>query len=305
MAITNPTTTSNFAGYLKPDMAQPYFDEAAKQSAVQSQARKVPLGANGESVPIVTSKPKAGWVAQGGEKPKTEGSLGLLEMQPKKIAAIAVVSAEVVRANPGNYMNLLRSEIAEAFAVAFDAAVLHGTDSPFDHYLAETTHEVELGTAAQTAGGLYADLNAGLSLLVNQTPKRKLTGFLFDTAFEADLNGAVDVNGRPLFIDAPYEGTSLQSGKLLRRPTVLADTVGASSVVGYGGDWSKVVWGAVGGITYDVSTQATVTINSQLVSLWEHNLVAIRAEAEYGVLIADLDAFAKYVRPEPEPEPEP
>jgi len=54
------------------------------------------------------------------------------------------------------------------------------------------------------------------------------------------------------------------------------------------------VWGAVGGISYDVSTQATVTINGALTSLWENNLVAIRAEAEFGLLINDTEAFVKY-----------
>jgi hypothetical protein len=54
------------------------------------------------------------------------------------------------------------------------------------------------------------------------------------------------------------------------------------------------VWGSVGGISYDVSTQTAVTIGGTLTSLWEHNLVAIRAEAEFGVLINDVDAFVKY-----------
>ena len=40
-------------------------------------------------------------------------------------------------------------------------------------------------------------------------------------------------------------------------------------------------------------TQATVTINSELVSLWENNLVAIRAEAEYGFLMNQANAFVK------------
>jgi hypothetical protein len=57
--------------------------------------------------------------------------MALKTMDPKKLAAIAVVSAEVVRANPGGYMDVLRPQIAEAFAVAFDAAALHGTSSPF------------------------------------------------------------------------------------------------------------------------------------------------------------------------------
>ena len=46
----------------------------------------------------------------------------------------------------------------------------------------------------------------------------------------------------------------------------------------------------------DVSTEATVTIGGALVSLYEQNLVAIRAEAEYGFALADKDAFVKIAR---------
>lgn len=131
MAITSATNTGQFAGFLKPDQAAAYFEQAKKQSTVQQLARQVPLGINGAEIPVVTSKPTAGWVAEGGQKPATNGSLALKTITPKKLAAIAVVSAEVVRANPGNYINIFRDDIAEAFALAFDAAALHGTNTPF------------------------------------------------------------------------------------------------------------------------------------------------------------------------------
>jgi HK97 family phage major capsid protein len=303
MAVTAPTKTSEFAGFLKPDQAEAYFEQARRQSVVQTLARQVPLGINGQEIPVVTSKPTAGWVAEGGQKPATAGALGLKTISPKKIAAIAVVSAEVVRANPGNYVNIFRDDIAEAFAIAFDAAALHGTASPFGagNFIDATTKSVELGTSTVAAGGIYQDINAGLKLLVDA--KKKLTGFAFDTIAEPLLNSAVDLQGRPLFVDAVYEDSALTGGRLLRRPAfygegistpVVAGTPNTGGIVGYGGDWSQAVWGTVGGIGYDVSTQATVTINGQLTSLWENNLVAIRAEAEFGWLVNDTAAFVKY-----------
>lgn len=303
MAITAATKTSDFAGFLKPEMAEDYFKQAARQSVVQSLGRKIPLGINGQEIPYVTSKPTAGWVAEGGQKPATKGSLGLKTITPKKLAAIAVVSAEVVRANPGNYVNLFRDEIAEAFAIAFDAAALHGTSTPFGagNFIDASTKAVEIGTTTQANGGVYGDLNAGLKLLVDD--KKKLNGFAFDDIAEPLLNGAVDLNGRPLFVESPYEGSALQSGRLLRRTALYAPEIGTAvvagtpntgGIIGYGGDWSQVAWGTVGGISYDVSTQATVTINGVLTSLWENNLVAIRAEAEYGLLVNDPQAFVKY-----------
>lgn len=296
MAITAPTTTSQFGGFLTPEMAEAYFEDARRASVVQQLVRQVPLGASGVSIPVVTSKPTAGWVAEGGQKPATQGSLALKTIQPQKMAAIAVVSAEVVRANPGNYVNLFRAEIAEAFATTFDAAALHGTNSPFGagNHIAATTKSVALGTASVAQGGIHADVNAGLSLLVND--KKRLTGFAFDSTAEPLFNGAVDANGRPLFIDSPLEDAApiVRGGRILGRPGFIGEGVGTDTISGFGGDWTKAVWGVVGGISYDVSTQATVTINGELTSLWENNLVAIRAEAEYGWLVNDTAAFVEY-----------
>jgi len=293
MAQTAATMTGDFAGFLKPAEAEAYFTQAARQSVVQSLTRRVPLGINGQEIPVVTSKPTAGWVAEGGQKPATKGALGLKTISPKKLAAITVVSAEVVRANPGNYVTLFRDQIAEAFAIAFDAAALHGSASPFGagNNLAATTKAIELGTSAAAAGGVYGDLNGALKLLVDD--KKKLTGWAFDDTAEPLLNAAVDLQGRPLFVDATYENSALSAGRLLRRPAFYNEGVAAGDTIGFAGDWSQAVWGSVGGISYDVSTEATVTINGELTSLWEHNLVAIRAEAEYGWLVNDAQAFVK------------
>ncbi|AYG02373.1 phage major capsid protein [Gryllotalpicola protaetiae] len=297
--ISDVVGTGDFAGFLPPTLAQPYFDEALRASVVQPLSRQITLGPNGVAIPVTTTKPTAAWVSEGGQKPVTRGGQALVTVEPKKLAAIAVVSAEVVRANPGGYVTNLRPQIGEAFAIAFDQAALYGTNSPFTsaenpNYVAATDKTVTLGSAAPGAGGLFTDLNAGLSLLVND--KKRLTGFAFDSIAEPIFNTAVDTTGRPLFIDSPTIETAatVTAGRLLGRPAFIGDGVAEDETVGFGGDWTKTVWGTVGGISYDVSTQATVTIDGELTSLWEHNLVAIRVEAEFGWLCYDVDAFVKY-----------
>lgn len=295
MAITAATITGDFSGFLNADQSGPIFDQAMRTSVAQSLARQVPLGINGQEIPITSTKPVAGWVAEAGQKPASKGTMSLKTMSPKKLAAIAVVSAEVVRANPGNYVNLLRPQLAEAFAIAFDAAALHGTASPFTTHIAQTTKSVEIGTSAAAAGSIYADINAGLKLLVDDG--KRLTGFAFDVTTEPLFNAAVDTTGRPLFVDSPTVETAatVQAGRILGRPAFVGEGVKAGTTLGFGGDWTQAAWGVVGGISYDVSTEATVTINGALTSLWEYNLLAVRAEAEYGWLVNDTAAFVEYV----------
>lgn len=302
MAITAAKKLADFSGFIKPELAGPIFDEAAKGSAAMSLIRKVPLGASGQAFPIVTSKPTANWTAEGAQKHTTEAGLGLVKMEPKKLTAIAVASQEVIRANPGGYSETLKGLLADAFARAFDLAVFHnkGGDgngtSPFETTLAATTKSVTLGAAAGT--NTYDDLVKAMSLNLQGTPKKQVTGFAFDTGFEIDILNAKDTAGRPLFAEAAYTGAvpALRSGSVLGRTTYMHENVGLDKTVGFAGDWSKCAWGTVGGITMDISTEATVTIGGQLVSLYENNLVAVRAEAEYGFAVADKEAFVKIAR---------
>ena len=223
-------------------------------------------------------------------------------MQPKKLTAIAVASQEVIRANPGGYSETLAGLLAEAFARAFDLAVFFdkggdGTGTgPFGTSLWSTTKSVTLGATA--GANVYDDIVKAMGLNLQGTPKKQVNGFAFDTGFEVDLLTTKDASGRPLFAEASYDGLipALRSGSILGRPSYLHENAGLDKTVGFLGDWTKAAWGTVGGITMDVSTEATVTIGGQLVSLYEQNLVAIRAEAEYGFALADKEAFVKIIR---------
>lgn len=301
MAITAARALSDFSGFLNPEQSAPIFEDAARQSAVQRLARQVPLGINGQAVPVSTTRPVANWTAESAIKPATQGAWDLLEMQPKKLAAITVQSAEVVRANPAGYVTWLRGALAEAFAVAFDYAALYdlggdGTGTgPFDVALDDTTKSVEIGTAAQADGGVHADIVAGLRLLVEDG--KRLTGFAFGDIMEPTFLEAVDSTGRPIYVETPLDETTaaVRPGRLIGRPSFMGEGISNGDVVGFGGNWAKAAWGVVGGITYDVSTEATVTVNGSLVSAFERNLVVVRAEAEYGWVVADEEHFVKYL----------
>lgn len=315
MAITAPTLTTGFnSAFLQPELSAPIFEAAARTSVAQRLFPQVPLGINGQNIPIVTGRAVAEWVSEGGTKPATQSSLDVKTMVPKKLAAIAVVSAEVVRANPGNFMNVLRNQLGEAFAIAFDSAVFHGTATPFANHLDQATKAVEIGGATQANGGVYGDFVNALDQVISDTSavtpapspatpvRRRVNGWALDSVLEPNLLGATDTTGRPLFVETQSDptpnvaGTS-SVGRLLGRSTVIADYVATNdltTVVGYGGDFSQGVWGVTSGINYRVSTEATVTVNGALVSLWEKNLVAILAEAEYGFLINDLKSFVRF-----------
>ena len=298
------TSDTMFSGYLDPELAQDYFAEVEKVSIVQQIARKVPLGTTGIRIPHWTGDVTASWVGEAGQKPVTKGDMTKQDIVPHKIATIFAASAEVVRANPVNYLNTMRTKVAEAIALSFDNAVLAGTGTPFGAYIAQTSKTISLadplgaGKGAADGSNPYQALNGGLSLLLNAG--KKWNGTLFDAVAEPILNGAVDTAQRPLFLEATYGDINapFRSGRVLGRPTFISDHVATGTTVGYMGDWNQVIWGQIGGLSFDVSDQATLDLSaaqdgSGIVSLWQNNLVAVRVEAEFGVLVNDPQAFVK------------
>lgn len=295
------TGDSMFEGYLEPEQAKDYFAEAEKTSIVQQFAQKIPMGTTGQKIPHWVGDVTAEWIGEGDMKPITKGDLSSQVITPHKIATIFVASAETVRANPANYLGTMRTKVATAFAMAFDEAALNGVGSPFKTFLAQTTKSVSL---ADPGGATANDLTAydavavnGLTLLVNAG--KKWTHTLLDDITEPILNGAKDKNGRPLFIESTYtdENSPFRLGRIVSRPTILSDHVATGTTVGYMGDFRQVVWGQVGGLSFDVTDQATLNLGSptapNFVSLWQHNLVAVRVEAEYAFHCNDKDAFVK------------
>lgn len=294
MAVSAPTKTSDFnAGFLPPEEAGPIFDRAAHSSVAQSLAQKVPLGINGTNVPYVTGTVTANWVSEGAIKPASSAGLGLKTLSPKKLTCLVPVSAEVVRANPGGFMQLITRQVGDAFATAFDAAAFHGTNTPFTTYIDQTTNTQAITEGASNAG-VYSGIVAGMAKVA--ADGYKVNGFAFDDVAETLFLGSYDTSSRPIFVDNPLDdySTPVSSGKLVGRRTYLGPGVAGNSVAGYGGDWSQAAWGAIGGINYKVSTEASVTINGSLVSAFENNLVVVLAEAEYGWLVNDTDAFVAY-----------
>lgn len=348
-------------------VADMIFEDVARTSIVQQLARRVNLPANGIAIPISTAKPTASWVAEGGRKPATNGTVGTKLMDPKKLAAIVVFSKEYLRSDPTKLFQMIRPQIAEAFGDAFDAAAIHGTSSPFTDDLTTADHVftggttnadptltratgsflpsdvgrtvtgtgipggttiatftsatsvemsanatatgtpevtinrekiVELGTATQATGGIYKDLVSGLSLLA--ADRKKLTGFAADPLGEVLTLGAVDTTGRPILVDVGGDGLTQ---RLLGRPVGFGEGVagvsGASDLRFIGGDWSKVAYGIGSQISYQVATQATIEMipgdAASNVHLFQDNLVALLAEAEYGFVVGDPEAFVQYV----------
>ena len=206
------TTLSNVpAGLLPATIAAPIFNKARELSAVQQLARQVPLSLTANtSVPVSMDIPAAGWVTEGGVKPVGSSSVGIKQMQGKKVALLVPVSEEIARTNPAGLYDQLQQDLPVSIARSFDYAAMHGLDlrtggaGPFADYLTAGATSIELGTAAASAGGMYTDLVNGEAAVTNAG--YDFTGFAADPRLKPALKLNVDTTGRPLWVDTPMDG---------------------------------------------------------------------------------------------------
>lgn len=291
------TGAEGLGGSLMPrDVSGFIFERAERMSAVMQLVPKEELPTNGKTIPVVTGRPTAGWVSEGGRKPVSDMTIGTKNMDPKKLAVIVPFSKEYLRDNRINIMQMLRPKIAEAFAMAFDASTLHGTSTPFTSFINQTTNQVAFGTATQANGGLHADLVSAIGQTVgggNQGKGYRHTGWAFDTVAEPTLLTSYDSTGRPLMVESATDGGSVQ--RLVGRSVRYFDNVAASTILGFGGDWSQARYGVAEDITYDISREASILLadGTTRLDLWQNNLVALLAEAEYGFIANDVQAFSR------------
>lgn len=209
------------SGLLPPSITGPIFDQAVEESAVMRLARRVPLSMTAStSIPVSMDIPAAGWVAEGAAKPVGSAGVSVKQMQGKKVALIVPVSQEVASSNAAGLYSQLKQDLPVAIARAFDHAAIHGLDlrtggaGPFADYLKEGATSVELGTATQANGGIYADLVNGEKAVVDAG--FDFTGFAADPRLRPLLKLSTDNTGRPLWVDNPQNG--LRSGDLIGVP---------------------------------------------------------------------------------------
>ncbi len=212
--MANPTTLSNVAPtLLPPTLVGPIFAKTSELSAIQQLARKIPLSVNANTaIPVPMDVPVADWVAEGGIKAGGQVGVGVKIMTGKKLALLVPVSQEVVKTNPAGLYDQLAADLPTAMSRAFDYAAINGKSlktggaGPFSDYLAACTNTMALGTAAASAGGLYADLVTGAGKVVDRN--FDFTGIAADPRLKLDAQLAVDTTGRPLLVDGSLAGFS-------------------------------------------------------------------------------------------------
>ena len=279
---------------LPTEISSEIMQKTQEQSAVMSLARQIQLPGRGLTIPVITGDPEAAWVDETAAKPVSNPSLSTKIMQAYKLAVIVPFSDEFVR-DMGALYDALIARLPLALAQKFDATVFHGTapGSNFDTFASVTAQTIS-GTGHSFYGALV-DCDTAIA-----TAGGILNGFAMSPQAKGEMLAAVDSNKRPLFVNSVAEGAV---PRLIGAPVSYskgaykAGDSNAADVLGFAGDWTQAMYGTVEGVKIDFSDQTSLPIgaNNAMISLWQNNMIAVRAEIEVGFR-ADTNCFAKITR---------
>ena len=286
---------------LPTEVSAEIIQKAQDSSAVMQLARRIALPGRGLSIQVIAGDPEAGWVAETDAKPVSNPSLSTKTMTPYKLAVIVPFSDEFARDASALY-DALVERLPGALAKKFDNTVFSGSapGSGFDVLTSCTAQSIDVNASGE--GGFYSAVVAADIDIASGG--YDMNGFAFSPQARGEMLSALDKDGRPIFINNVAEGTV---PRLLGQPVTYsrglyaAGNASATGVeakpdlLGVAGDWTKALYGTVEGVKIDISNQATLTIGTSAVNLWEHNMFAVKAEIEVG-FVADTDAFNRIVR---------
>lgn len=258
--------------------------------------RRVPFNIN---IPRQTAGSSAQWVGEGKPKPVSELAFDNIKLGFAKLAGIVVLTDELVRFSNPSAEALVRQDLINTIVQTMDKDFVDpakvagaGGISP-----ASITNGVTpIVASGQTADDVRADVKVLFSKFL--TANMSLSGSVWIMTETQALGLALLLNplGQPEFPGLSINGNS--GGTFFGLPVVLSENIPAnagtgSPVTGAGSriilaKASEILLADDGQVMLDASREASLEMNSTptnpatastvLISLWQHNMIGIRAE---------------------------
>jgi HK97 family phage major capsid protein/HK97 family phage prohead protease len=240
-------------------------------------------------IPRQTGAASVNWVGEGKVKPLTSMAFDTITMEFSKIAGIIPLTEELVRFSNPSAEALVREELAKAIVQFMDSQFLDPTKAANDVSPASITNSVTPDApSGTTAAAFRADIK---TLLGNMLANNHASGLVWIMTQQQALALGMMQNSLG---QAQFPGLSAEGGTLFGFPVVTSENIpaaGGSPTDGYPiilVRASDILLADDGQVSIDASREASLqmettpdspaTASTNMVSLWQHNLIAIKAE---------------------------
>jgi len=261
---------------------QKIIEEMLDISDIRSRATVIPSCPPTLNVNRLDSKPVTYWRGEKAIKDTSTAKFSQISLTPYSHAVIVVLTKELVDdaagAGVNNIIDFVTRQVVEQLAEDDERMFIRGTGATqptgIDSYQATIPRQV-----TTAAGIMDSDTLIAAKLRLSQKYLRKAVWIMNSETLRRAMQ-LKDTQNRYLFIPDP---TGKEPGTLLGLPIIRNDSLNQTRC--WLADLSGYMIGIREGITVSQSEEAYIT---DIGSLWERNMVAVRVEERIDAELADL-----------------
>lgn len=234
--------------------------------------RRVPFNV---SIPVQTGGSTVNWVGEKAPKPVSELDFTRVTLGYNKVAGIVVLSEELVRLSSPSAEEVVRRDLVEQITQFLDSQLIDSTITATSVRPASLTNGVAGVAASGTdADALYYDLNAALAMFDALNLSTSSLHLVMTPALARGISTLRNALGQ-----FEFTGLTAAGGTLMGFPVIVSNGCPAGNIIMINA--SEVLVADDGAVRLDASNQATLDMSGGAdanVSLWQNNLIGIRAE---------------------------
>ncbi|QHJ82375.1 MAG: hypothetical protein [Bacteriophage sp.] len=246
--------------------------------------RNVPFNVR---IPGQTQGSTVAWVGETAPKPVSALGFADITLRFNKLAGIVVISDELARLSTPSAEGIIRGDLVAQIAQFTDDSFINPAYAAVtDVRPASVTNGVTPIAASGTdADALRADVRALYSTFIAANMSTAGAAWVMTSTQAMSIGMMLNPLGQPEFPGLGAEGGSFMGLPVLVSEVVPSDSSGSIIVLV---KQSEILLADEGGVTVDVSREASLQMNSTpdnpatastvMTSLWQNNLLGIRAE---------------------------
>jgi hypothetical protein len=283
-AVVNPGTIAEPAWAAPLAVAQPFNDflEILRPETLLGKIpglRQVPFNI---SMPVQTGGGTYAWVGEGAPKPVGQLQFASVTLGIAKAAGIIVISEELAKISSPSAELVVRNDMVRGMAQYLDTQFIDPTVAAVTNVSPASITNLANGfaTAGTSGDNARTDIKKAITLLTGFNYPISETVLIMSEANAFALSTALTTNG--VLVNP---GMSSKGGTILGLTTVTSQAAGSVVALVHA---PSILFADDGGVNIDVSREATVEMNtvptspitaaSVYVSLWQANLIGLRAE---------------------------
>lgn len=284
-AVVNPGTIAEPAWAAPLAVARPMVDEFLDILRPETLIGKIPGLRNvpfNISIPVQTGGGTYNWVGEGAPKPVGQLQFASVTLGIAKAAGIIVISEELAKISSPSAEGVVRNDMIRGMAQYLDLQFIDPTIAAVANVSPASITNLANGfaTAGTSGDNARTDIKKAITLMTAANYPISEVVLIMSEANAFALSTALSTNGVRVNPDLTAKG-----GNILGVPVVTSQAAGQVVALVHA---QSILFADDGGVNIDVSREASVEMNtaptspatasSVYISLWQLNLIGLRAE---------------------------